>query len=205
MLSKQKFSDLPLLALKFSKFLRSFLERRVRFPSNFAWFFSVMRHKSSVLFQINLYMFSTKGTHRSAYFQAFDCSHEKLTKFLLSFFKPRVSFSLNFAALLSVMTLGSIILLKFSIQLKHSMLWTKRTHQDTIIQTSECSSESSSNSSCHFWYHKITALYFLAQRDHQSESFRPLSSWVKTHEITHVMFETTSQFFFKPCITLQCH
>ena len=155
MLSKQKFSDLPLLALKFSKFLRSFLERRVRFPSNFAWFFSVMRHKSSVLFQINLYMFSTKGTHRSAYFQAFDCSHEKLTKFLLSFFKPRVSFSLNFAALLSVMTLGSIILLKFSIQLKHSMLWTKRTHQDTIVQTSECSSESSSNSSCHFWYHKF--------------------------------------------------
>ena len=155
MLSKQKFSDLPLLALKFRKFLRSFLERRVRFPSNFAWFFSVIRHKSSLLFQINLYMFWTKGTHQSVYFEAFDCSHEKLTKFLLPFFKPRVSFSLNFAALLSVVTLRSVIFLKFSIQLKHSMLWTKRTHQHTIIQTSECSNESSSNSSCHFWYHKF--------------------------------------------------
>ena len=35
------------------------------------------------------------------------------------------------------------------------MLLTKRAHQCTIFQTFECSNESSPNSSCHFWNHKI--------------------------------------------------
>ena len=35
------------------------------------------------------------------------------------------------------------------------MLWTKRVHQITIFQTFECSNESSPNSSCHFWNHKV--------------------------------------------------
>ena len=48
--SKYKFSDLPLLTLKFTKFLMLFLEPRVSFPSNFALLFSVMRHNSSVYF-----------------------------------------------------------------------------------------------------------------------------------------------------------
>ena len=39
---KCKFSDLPLLILKFTKFLMSFLEPKVRFSSNFASLFSVM-------------------------------------------------------------------------------------------------------------------------------------------------------------------
>ena len=54
--SKCKFSDLPLLALKFTKFLMSFLELRVSFSSNFASLFSVMRQNSFVLFHLNLYM-----------------------------------------------------------------------------------------------------------------------------------------------------
>ena len=32
-----------------------------------------------------------------------------------------------------------------------------------------------------------------------------LSGWVKIHKIPHVIFETTSQFFFRLCITFQCH
>ena len=38
-----------------------------------------------------------------------------------------------------------------------------------------------------------------------SEIFRLLSGWVKIHQIPYVMFETTSQFFFKLFIILQCH
>ena len=43
------------------------------------------------------------------------------------------------------------------------------------------------------------------KRAHRSEIFRRLSGWVKIHRIPYVMFETTSQFFFKLSITLQCH
>ena len=48
--SNCKVSDLLLLALKFFKFLTSFLEPRVSFSLNFASLFSVMRHNFSVFF-----------------------------------------------------------------------------------------------------------------------------------------------------------
>ena len=66
--SKCKFSDFALLALKFTKSLMSFLESRVSFSSNFASLFSVMRHNSSVLFHLDLYMFWKKEAHESANF-----------------------------------------------------------------------------------------------------------------------------------------
>ena len=75
-LSKCKFSDFPLLGLKFTKLLMSFLESRVSFSSNFAFLFSVMKHNSSVLFHFNLYMLGTKEAHQNANFQTFDCSPE---------------------------------------------------------------------------------------------------------------------------------
>ena len=40
---------------------------------------------------------------------------------------------------------------------------------------------------------------------HRSQIFRLLSGCVKIHQIPHVTFESTSQSFFKLCITLQCH
>ena len=73
--SKWKFSGLPLLALKFTKFLMSFLDPRVGFSSNFASLFSVMRHNSSILFHLKRYMLWTKGAHQSKNFQTFNCSH----------------------------------------------------------------------------------------------------------------------------------
>ena len=51
--SKCKFSDFPLLALKFTKFLMSYFKQKVSFPSKFGSFFSVMRNNSSVLFSWN--------------------------------------------------------------------------------------------------------------------------------------------------------
>ena len=74
--SECKFSNLPLLALKFTKFLMVFLETRVRFSSNFVSLFSVMRQNSSVFFQLKRYMHWTKGAHQSPHFLTFDCLHE---------------------------------------------------------------------------------------------------------------------------------
>ena len=48
--TKCKFSDLPLLALKFTKFLMSSLEPRVSFSSNFASLFSVIWHITPLKF-----------------------------------------------------------------------------------------------------------------------------------------------------------
>ena len=48
--SKCKFSDFPLLGLKFTNFLMSFFKQKVSFSSKFGSFFSVMRDHSSVLF-----------------------------------------------------------------------------------------------------------------------------------------------------------
>ena len=61
---------------------------------------------------------------------------------------------------------------------------------------------------------KITPLYFFSsnliyttctKRAHRSEILKFLSGWVEIHQIPHVIFETTSQFFFKLCIILQSH
>ena len=48
--SKCKFSNFPLLALKFTKFLMPFFNQKVSFSSKFGSFFSVIRDNSSVLF-----------------------------------------------------------------------------------------------------------------------------------------------------------
>ena len=89
-------------------------------------------------------------------FSDFRTLAQKLTKFFMSFYKSRVSFLLNLALPFSVMTHNSSGILL----LKHYMFWTKRTHQSTIFQffknsTFECSNQSSANSSCHFWNHKV--------------------------------------------------
>ena len=97
------------------------------------------------------------------------------------------------------------------------MLCIKRACQCTIFQTFECSNDSSPNSSCYFWNHKvsfiqilhhcsvswkITPLYFFklklyvlsSKRAHRSENFRLLSGCVKFYQILQVIFETTIQF-----------
>ena len=48
--SKCKFSDFPLLKLKFIKFLMSFFKQKMSFYSKFGSLFSVMRDNSSALF-----------------------------------------------------------------------------------------------------------------------------------------------------------
>ena len=59
----------------------------------------------------------------------------KLTKFLKSFLKPQVSFSLNFASPFSVIIQNPSEIF----WLKHYILRIKKAHQCTIFQTFECS------------------------------------------------------------------
>ena len=111
--------------------------------------------------------------------------------------------------------------------LKHYMILTERAHQCTIFQTvsallkihpilyvifaTTMSGFIQSLRHC-LVSSKITPLYFLAQtlynldkNSPSNEVFGLLSDWVKTHKIPYVIFETTIQFFFKLCHTLQCH
>ena len=62
-------SDLPLFALKFTKFFMSFLKPRASFSSSFASLSTVMRDNSFVLFRLKLNMLSTKGTHQVQIFR----------------------------------------------------------------------------------------------------------------------------------------
>ena len=121
------------------------------FPSNFESFFTVMRHDSSVLSDLNLYMLWTKQAQQNTNFQTFDCSHKKLNKFLKSFLKPRTSFPLNFVSPFSLVTYNYSKVFQF----KHYMLWTKRAYQCTTFQSFECSNESSPKSSRNFWNQKF--------------------------------------------------
>ena len=72
--SKCKFSDFPLLGLKFTQFLMSFFEQKVSFSSKFGSFSSVMRDHSSVLFYLKLYILLRKVAHQSPNFQTFSKS-----------------------------------------------------------------------------------------------------------------------------------
>ena len=73
--SKCKFSDFPLLGLKFTNFLMSFFQTKSQIFFKLWTIFSIMKHNSLVFFNLNLYMLWTKGSNQSAIFQTFSCSH----------------------------------------------------------------------------------------------------------------------------------
>ena len=59
-----------------------------------------------------------------------------------------------------------------------------------------------SRSSVFFW---LKAYILSTKIAHRKEIFGLLSGLMKIQQIPHVIFETTIQFFFKICITLQYH
>ena len=100
--SKCKFSDFPLLALKFTKFLTLFFKQKVSFSSKFGSLFSVMEIILLYIFAKTLYAIYKSGTSKCK-FSNLPLLALKFTKFFMSFLEPRVSFSSNFASLFSVM------------------------------------------------------------------------------------------------------
>ena len=86
------FKSFPLLRLKFTKFLMSFLEQRISFSSNFASLFSVMSN-SSVLFHLNICMLCPSRSNQSANFGTFNCSNENWPNCLCHFSTQSSQFS----------------------------------------------------------------------------------------------------------------
>ena len=128
-------------------------------------------------------------------------------------FQATSQFSLKFCITFQC---HDIIPLKFSTW--NITLWTKRAHQSTNFQIFECFNESSPNSSCQFWNHKVKvysnfaslfsvmkdnfSVFFLSQifilwtkRTRWSEIFKLWRGWMEIHQFPYVIFETTSQDF----------
>ena len=78
---KSNFLDFWVLESKFVKFLMSVLKWQVNSSSNFASFFIVMTHNSSVNFKLILFLLWIKGFHQSPNFDTFKCSSENLSNF----------------------------------------------------------------------------------------------------------------------------
>ena len=95
--SKHKFSDLTLLAWKFTKFLL-FFKPKVGFSWNFASLFSVMRHNSCIFSSKSLYALE-KRIQSKCKFSDFWLLAWKLIKFLV-IFQTTSQFSLNFCNIL---------------------------------------------------------------------------------------------------------
>ena len=127
----------------------------------------------------------------------------------MSFFKPQVSFHLNFVSPSSVITYN----LSESILTETLYSLDKKAHQSTIFQTFQWSNEISPNFSCHFWNCKLrvysnlffqTPLYVLVQTFIYTLHKKSPSKW--NFPTCHVILKTTKQFFFlNLCITLQSH
>ena len=137
----------------------------------------------------------------------------EFVKFLMSILKRQVNSSSKSSSIFSVIT-----------QLIHFLLWAKGSHQSPNFHTSSVLVKIPHvifpnhkavflqilHSTSISW--KITPLYFFrsnvicfAQKEPiKVEILRISSTQVKIHQIP-LTFETTTQFFFKFCFTLQCH
>ena len=72
--------------VKFAEFLMSIL-KQVNSSSNFASFFIVMTHKSSINYKLIHFLLWMKGSHQSPNFEFFQVLWWKFAIFLMSFFK----------------------------------------------------------------------------------------------------------------------
>ena len=92
------------------------------------------------MFSSNLIYFGQKE-HIKVKCSDFWVDGSKFTKLLISCLKPQVSFSLNFASLLSVTRDNSFVLF----QLKLYITWTKGVQQSARFETFDCSRQLSPN------------------------------------------------------------
>ena len=182
------------------------------------------RHNSSLFFTSNITYFWKKYVDKKepskCKFSDFQLLPWKLTKFLISFFKPPASFSLNIASPSNVMTHSSSVIFQLNILSAlvkfNKFLMSFMKPQIMMNNSSVCFSSNiiyvgqkepikgqilrlSSVISLKFFSWNIICF---AQKEPIRVQFLRLSC--ACHQILHVKLEITSQFFFKLCITLQC-
>ena len=75
------------------------------------------------------------------------------------------------------------------------VLCTKRVHQSTIFQTFECSNESSTSSTCHFWNYKVIG--FIQILHHCSVSWKITPRYFLAQDLYTLEKKSTSKSHFK--------
>ena len=147
-----------MLGSKFIKFLMSILKWQVNSSSNFASFFIVMTHNSSVDFKLIPFLLWIKGSHQSPNFETFKCSGENLAYFSCHFPNHKS----GFLQILHHPVSWKITPLYF-FRSNNKYFPQKEPMKMQIFETFECSGQNLPNS-CHFWNNRSVFL----QISHQS-------------------------------------
>ena len=143
---KVQIFEIWVLGSKFVKFSVSILKPLVNSSSNFASFFNVMTHSSSVNFKFIRFLHSIKWSHQSPNFETFECSGEYLpysscrspnhkSIFLQIFYNSSVSWKVT-----SLYFFNSNII----------CFGLKKPVKVHIFENFECLRQNLSNSSCQF-------------------------------------------------------
>ena len=158
------------------------------------------------------------------FFETFECSGQILSNFLRQFWNGK---SISLQILYRSSVSWKITPLYF-FSSKNIYFAQKEHIKMKIFETFKSSGQNPSNISCQFWNDKpiplqilhhyslswhITPLWILSSYIFYSGLKDPIkvpilrlsSALVKIYHIPHVIFQTTSQLFFKFCITRRCH
>ena len=201
----------------------SVLKWKFNSSSTFALFFIVMTHNSSVNFKVIPFLLWTKGSHQSLNFDTFKCSDENLPNFSCLFWNHWSAFlqnlhnssvSRNITPLYFCSSNNiyfghkepikkKIRLFECSVQI----LWQKFM---SLLKWQVSSSSifisffsvMTHNSTVNL---KLIQILLWTKGSYQNPSFDTFECSGENLQNSYVIFQATSQFFYKFCITLQCH
>ena len=174
---------------------------------------------SQYLFSLNIIYFGQKEPINLQIFEAIECSGQNLSNSSCQFWDDKpIPVQISSVS-------WKITLLHLSSS-NNINVAEKEPIKAKILETFECWGQNLSSFSCRFWndkpivlqtlhhsycrdsnsseYFKLTHFLLWIKESHQCSNFETLVILVKICHIPHVIFQTTSQFFFKFCITLQC-
>ena len=131
--------------------------KRVNSSPNFASFFIVMTHNSSVNFTLIHFLLWIKGSHQSPDFETFECSGENLPNSSSLFPNHKSSFLQIFHHFSLPRKITPLHFLSSNI----IYFGQKEPIKKQVFETCKCSVQNSTNSSCQFWSNKSILLQIL--------------------------------------------
>ena len=143
-----------MLGSKFIKFLMSILKWQVNSSSNFALFFIVMTHNSSVNSKLIHFLLWTKWSHQSSNFDTFKCSAENLPNSLCHF----PSNKSVFLQILHHSSMSWEITPLYFLSSNNIYFAQKQPIKVKGFEHFKCSVQNLSNSLCQFWNEKSILL-----------------------------------------------
>ena len=158
-----------------------------------------MKDNSSVLLQLKtIYSLVTSSQLKQKLFRLPSAQAKKFVKLLMSILKRQVSSSSVFVSFFTVMKHNFSVNFKCNFNL-HFLLWTKEFFFLSGFSFTDTDNLQDSRG------REGTIFYStLPLPSHKVPILTLLSTLVNICQIPHVIFEATSQFFFKFCITVQC-